>query len=354
MKQVCAGVDVSAATLEVAWRGEDERLHRGKFDNDARGHASLIKELRRGGTTVRVAMEATGVYGLDLALALDRVTGVEVMVANPRTIADFGKALLQRSKTDRTDAETILMFAERMPFVSWHAPSKAALELRAITRRIAALTKTISGEKSRRHAAEASEMVRAILQQSVRKTVTLLEREVASLRKAALEVIASDPQLTQRQELLTSIKGIGPISSVQILAELMLLPADMTDRQWVAHAGLDPRLVQSGTSVRLTTRISKAGNHYLRGALYLPSVTASRYEPSVIAFRAHLTDRGKRPKQIHVAVMRKLLHAIHAMFATDSKFDGTKFYRMAVAAGAVGTSGIASSAISEVSTTPMP
>ena len=247
------------------------------------------------------------------------------MVANPRTIADFGKALLQRSKTDRADAETMLTFVERMLFVPWRAPSKAALELRAITRRI----------------------VRAILKQSVDNTVRMIEREIAALRRGALEVIGADEQLSRRLDLLTSIRGIGQISAVQILAELMLLPDDMTDRQWVAHAGLDPRLVQSGTSVRLTAHISKAGNHYLRAALYLPAVTASRYDPNVMAFRAPLAGRGKRPKQIHVAVMRKLLHSIRAMFVNETKFEGEKFYR--VTAGAVGTSGIASSAISEVS-----
>ena len=347
MKQVCAGVDVSAATLEVAWRSVEGRLRRQTFSNDARGHRLLIKELTRENVPVRVAMEATGVYGLDLALALDAAPNVEVMVANPRTIADFAKALLQRSKTDRIDAETILVFVERMPFVSWHAPSKAALELRAITRRVAALTKVVRAEKTRRHAANASEAIGALLARSARNTIAALEREIATLRKAARTVIAKDDQLERKLQLLTSIKGIGEVSAVQILAELILLPPDMTDRQWVAHAGLDPRLVQSGTSVRLTTRISKAGNHYLRAALYLPAMTACRYEPNVIAFRSHLAARGKRPKQIHVAVMRKLLHAIHAMFKNDSAFDSTRFYRPA--AGAVGTSGIASSAISEVS-----
>lgn len=352
MKLICAGVDVSAATLEVAWRNEDGRLRRETFANDARGHQSLIKTLRRRGTTVRVVLEATGIYGLDLALALDRAVSIEVMVANPRTIADFGKALLQRSKTDRIDAETILIFAERMPFVAWHAPSKAALELRAITRRIDALTKIAAGEKARSHAAAMSNIVKAILSRSIRTTVAALEREIAALRNAAMNVIAADPLLMRRMELLTSIKGIGRISALQILAELMLLPPDMTDRQWVAHAGLDPRLVQSGTSVHLTTRISKAGNHYLRGALYLPALTASRYDPNVIAFRTHLAERGKRPKQIHVAVMRKLLHSIHAMFAKDRTFEGEKFYRTAT--GAAGTSGIASFAISEVSAARMP
>ena len=347
--KVCAGVDVSAATLEVAWRRSGGQLRRRSFANNRAGHEDLIRELRREKLPVLVALEATGMYGLDLAVALDRATDVSVMVANPRTIADFGKALLQRSKTDRVDAETILLFVERMPFVPWHAPSTRALELRAITRRIAALGKIVRAEKTRQHAADASETVGAILRQSAKNTVAVLEREIVALRNAARELIRSDGHLQRQLDLLMSIKGIGIVSAVQILAELALLPADMTNRQWVAHAGLDPRLVQSGTSLRLATHISKAGNHYLRAALYMPAMTAGRYNPQVMAFRAHLLGRGKRPKQVHVAVMRKLLHAIHAMLKTDAAFDGKKFYRLA--AGAAGTSGIASSAISEVSAT---
>lgn len=346
MERVCVGVDVSAASLEVAWRGADGRLQRGSFANDPAGHRALLKQVTKGGRSARVALEATGIYGLDLALTLERARNAEVMVANPRAMADFSKALLQRSKTDRTDAETILNYVERMPFTPWVAPSSAALQLRAITRRIAALAQMVRSEKNRRHAADSCQQISKLLAKSVRKTINLIEREITSLRRAALAVIVKDPVLSRRCELLMSFKGIGQISAVQILAELMLLPADMTDRQWVAHAGLDPRLVQSGTSVYLKPGISKAGNHYLRGALYLPAVTASRYEPSVAAFRARLAERGKRPKQIHVAVMRKLLHAIHAMFRDDVPFDGRRFL---AAAGAEGTSGIASSAISEVS-----
>ena len=348
MERVCAGVDVSAKSLEVAWRGAaDGRLQRGTFANDTTGHRALIKQLTKGGRSARVALEATGIYGLDLALALDRAHNVEVMVANPRAVADFGKALLQRSKTDRTDAETILTFVERMPFTPWVAPSGSALQLRAITRRIAALGEMVRSEKNRRHAAESCEEISRLLVSNVRETIQLLERQIAALRRTADAVIAKDPVLLRRCELLISIKGIGKVSAVQILAELMLLPADMTDRQWVAHAGIDPRLVQSGTSIHLQSRISKAGNHYLRAALYLPAVTASRFEPAVMVFRARLAARGKRPKQIHVAVMRKLLHAIHAMFRYELPFDGRCF--SPAAAGAEGTSEIASSAISEVS-----
>jgi len=174
--KICVGVDVSAATLEVAWRTPGGPLRRRTFANDSSGQQALIKELRRERLPVFVVMEATGIYGLDLALALDRASGVEVMVANPRTIADFGKALLQRSKTDRLDAETILLFVERMPFVPWHAPSTTILELRAITRRIAALGKMMRAEKARQHTAEASKTVGAILHKSARNTVAMLNR----------------------------------------------------------------------------------------------------------------------------------------------------------------------------------
>jgi len=346
--KVCVGVDVSAASLEVAWRTNGGRLQRGTFDNDAAGHQALIRRVRSTGLPVLVALEATGSYGLDLAMAMERASGIEVMVANPRTIADFGRALLQRSKTDRIDAETILLYVERMPFIAWRAPSQTVLELRAITRRIAALGKIVRAEKTRTHAAEASESVGRILRKSMRSTVTMLGREIAALRRTARKVIAGDSMLERRFELLTSIKGIGQISAIQILAELMLLPADMTDRQWVAHAGLDPRAVESGTSGRAARHISKAGNHYLRAALYMPAVTAGRYQANVQAFREHLLARGKRPKQIHVAIMRKLLHAIHAMFNNNTAFDGSKFYQAAAGAAAA-TSGIASSAISEAS-----
>ena len=109
-----------------------------------------------------------------------------------------------------------------------------------------------------------------------------------------------------------------------------------------------PRQFESGSSIKLPPRISKRGNKYLRSALYLPARVACRFEPGVASFASRLRGNGKKPLQIHVAVMRKLLHAIHAMFASGQEFDGTRFYLKAVAA--VGTSEIASSAISEVST----
>lgn len=348
MERFRVGIDISAKTLDVAYRDRRRNIERTQFANDGAAHRALVRHLKKraAGETVRVVLESTGVYGLELALALDRA-GFEVMIANPRASANFAKATLQRSKTDRLDAAMLLAFCEQMRFQPWQAPSPSQLQLRTIMRRVHVLMGTIRDEKNRLHSADQVQQM-DVVKRSIRATINAIEKQVRELRAMALKLIESDPLLDRRYELLLSVKGIGQISALAILSELAILPSDMTDRQWVAHAGLDPREFESGTSIRLPARISKRGNKYLRAALYLPARVACRFEPGVAAFAGNLRRRGKRPLQIHVAVMRKLLHSIHAMFATDVAFDGHRFYPLA--AEAVGTSGIASSAISEVST----
>lgn len=345
MERFCVGIDVSAKTLDIAYRGLKGRVERQVFDNEPVRHRALIKYLKKRSRSIRVVMESTGVYGLDLAIALDKA-GIEVMVANPRAAAHFAKATLQRSKTDPLDAEMLLLFAERMPFVGWHAPSTAQLELRGISRRVQALLETVRAEKNRMHAAMQVDGTN-IVRKSIRATLKALDKQIAGLRGEALKLITREPALARCFHLLMTVKGIGQISAISIIAELSVLPADMTDRQWVAHAGLDPRLFESGTSIHATPRISKRGNSYLRAVLYLPARVASRFDPGASRFAARLKAKGKKPLQVHVAVMRKLLHGIHAMFAMDQPYDGDRLFP---AADAVGTSGIALSAISEVST----
>ena len=88
--------------------------------------------------------------------------------------------------------------------------------------------------------------------------------------------------------------------------------------------------VQSGTSLDKPTRISKRGNRYLRLALYMPALTAASRDEHAQALHRELVERGKRPMQAIVVVMRKLLHAIHAMFRTNQPYDGRKAFRAAL------------------------
>jgi transposase len=322
--QLFVGIDVAAETLSVEVGGAYEAPVRLEFANTAAGHKALIKRLTKRGRTARVCLEATGTYHLDLALALHRA-GLEVVVLNPKVAKRFAEALGERSKTDRIDAGVLRQFAQRMPVEPWQPPQPQRLQLRAITRRIHALVQIVAQERNRLHAASACELA-AIVRKDIRLNIAQLLRRIETLRDEAETLVDTYPELQRMLGRIRTIPGFARVSALQVLGEIAVLPADMTPRQWVAHAGLDPRQHESGTSVRRRTAISKAGNRLFRAPLYMPALVAIRVQPHTRAFYERLLGKGKKKLQAIVAVMRKLLHAIHAMLRHDDPFDGARLF----------------------------
>ena len=316
------GIDVSAKTLSVRLSDVPEPL---VFDNSPEGHQKLIRRLTKKGRRARVALEASGLYGLDLALALHRHPKSEVMVLNPRTVRDFARARLRRSKTDTVDAGVLREFVQRMPFQPWQPPAPERLELRALTRRLTDLTQLRTQEKNRLHAASVSNLLGAALRQDIAEHIAELDRRIEALQQHIRALIRQSPILQEDFRIITSAPGFADLSTQRLLGELCTLPPDMAGSQWVAHSGLDPRQEQSGTSLNKPGRISRQGNPHLRAILYLPALAAIRHDPHVRAFYQQLLARGKKPLQAVVAVMRKLLLCLHGMLRHRATFQGEKF-----------------------------
>jgi transposase len=327
-----AGIDVSAATLDAMRVGADGGVVMEQFANTAAGHRRMRRWVAAGGGAVRVVLEATGVYHRALTRALARSPGIEVMVANPRAVAAFAQALQPRTRTDRTMASVLCAYAQHMPFRAWCPPPAAAQQLQVVARRLAQLTALHTEEKNRLHALTASGETPAAVLRDVRQALRGVDRRLATLTREAQRLIDGTPALRRAYEHLISIPGIAQTSAIQLLGELALWPPDLTVRQWVASAGLDVRVVQSGTSVHTRPRLSKVGNARIRAALYLPALTALQYEPHVRAFHQQLLARGKAPQQAVAAIMRKLLHAIYGMLKADADWDGSRFRRLPDAA----------------------
>lgn len=320
---VFCGIDVSAATLAVAVQREEGRLERRQFTNTAGGHKALIAWL--GKRKARVCLEATGIYSLDLALALDAAEGMEVAVLNPKLVNRFGQTL-RRSKTDAADAEVLCEYSRRMPFLPWSRPSQSALALRCLSRHIQSLTVEHGREQNRLDAARGSRATPHAVLHDLKRSLASLERRLARLRRQALALVRGDELLSQRFDLLTGIPGIAAISALGLLGELGLLPPQMSVRQWVAHSGLDPAHQVSGTSVHRPSRISRSGNPHLRRALYMPALVALRWDPYLRAFYQTLLLRHKCKLQAVIAVARKLLHAIYGIFKDRTAYDGRKLF----------------------------
>lgn len=317
------GVDVSARELVVALLGQESE-HR--WANTGSGHQQLVSWLRGLGPGVRVCVEATGNYSLDLALLLSQQAGIELEVVNPRLARRFAESLGRRSKTDPVDAHVLAEFAARMPFTPWPAPSAQALQLRSLVRTIAALNKIATQQKNREHAVTASAVLAPLVARELQRHTRYLEQRMAKLRQKAQGLIARDPELQRRWQHLLSVPGVGEISGLHILGELCTLPPTLDARQWVAQCGLDPKHHESGSSVQAAPRISKAGNRYLRAALYMPALVAVRYDASAAGFYLRLQQRGKAKLAALTAVMRKLLHGIYGMFRHGQNYDGLKLF----------------------------
>src|SRR5260370_36327014 len=211
------GIEVSQLTLVVALRARDHDEQPREFPNTREGHQAVLRFLERSARPVRVALESTGLYGLDLALALHQAA---VMVANPRAVRHFAHALLQRSENDQLDAAVLREYAARMPFQPWRPPAAAALHLVAVARRLEALTDMMAAEKNRLHAASLSEALPAIIRRDVLRSIQTQQRAIDRLTHAAQEFILADPELARRYELLLSIPGFAATSAVHILSEL--------------------------------------------------------------------------------------------------------------------------------------
>lgn len=322
-----AGIDVSAKSLVIRYEPQSGTTRSLQVPNTPEGHGELCKKLSGSSTPIQVCLEATGNYSLDVALALHQ-NGLAVMIINPRAARDFGKALQNRSKTDAVDAQVLLEYARRMEFHPWQPPSEELLQLRDLSRRIKSLTKQATQEKNRLEAASYHQGLSPAVRKDIESHLRHLERSIDKLLRHALKLIDKHPTLSQACQHLVSIKGVGQASAVHLMAELLLLPSDMTARQWVAYAGLDPRHYESGSSVQKPTRISRTGNAQLRESLFMPALTAARFEPHIKAFYEKLQQRGKTRMQALVAIMRKLLHSIHGMLKNQEDFQGQKFFAL--------------------------
>jgi len=320
------GIDVGAKTLVVALqRADQEGFQQRQFSNLASGHKQLIAWLQKSAIKTRVSLEATSTYSLDLALALDAAPNIEVAVLNPKRVHQFAKTL-RRSKTDKADAIVLAEYSLRMKFVAWQSPRSSALELKSISRYIAALRQEHTRLGNRLHAARATHTTPLCVIRDLKLTMDRTQRRILLMTRGAITLIRQNAELQAKFESLIGIKGIAQTSAIQLLGELAGLDPSMTVRQWVALSGLDPEHRESGTSVHPRSHISRHGNRHLRRALYMPALSGARFDPHFRAFYQQLQNRQKTKLQALMAVARKLLHAIFGIFKTATPYDGAKLF----------------------------
>jgi len=321
-----AGIDVSARELTVALLQADQKAQLSTFEQTPAGHKALAKYLKKR-KVQQVVMEATGIYYLDAAMTL-HAAGLRVSVINPRSAHNFARTVLENSKTDRIDAVLLARYGQCMSPKPWQPPRPQLLAVRDLGRRLNQLTNTKTAAQNRLHALTSKQCTDPLLIEDVKDEIQSLEQRIKRLAEAAQLRIGQDPELTRMSQILVGATGVAQTSAIKLIAELCLLDRSMSSKQVSRHAGLSVRLNESGSSQNKPGRLSKAGNAYLRAALFMPAMVLVQHDPIAQAHYQHLVNQGKKKIQALCAIQRKMLTGLWAAIKSDQPFSTEKLFQI--------------------------
>ena len=312
------GIDIAKNSFDIATPLENGKFRtKGKLLNSPQGFQTLLAWLQaHSEPRAWVVMEATSIYHEGVADFL-HARGYRVCVVNPKIIHQYGKEELRRVKTDKADAKLISSYArdKHEKLREWVPEPPTRRRLRALVRRLEDLQEILQMETNRLDVALSNQV-----EESIKSVIGHVKSEIAQTKQAIKDNIDDDPDMRHKRDLIVTINGLGDTTAALILAEL----GDPLDykgpRSIVAFAGLNPLPDQSGEHTG-STHISRVGSVRLRTGLYMPGLVSLRHNPVMMALKTRMQAKGKAPKEIICAAMRKLLHLVYGVLRSGKPFD---------------------------------
>lgn len=303
------GIDVSKMNLDIAINNHPSSL---KISNNAEGFKELIKNFPSRKKSL-IVLEATGGYEKQVANYLKRKK-FNVAVVNAKRVRDFAKASGKLAKTDKIDAQTIMLFAKAFnPTPQPLASEEEDLREQNINRRNQLISMIVMEKQHLEHASDA-------MRKSIKKHILYLQKALVLIETTLKELFNQDAILKDQVERLDEIKGVGEITAMNILTHLPEL-GKISHKEISALAGVAPFNKDSGQSQG--KRETSGGRAPARAALYMSILTAVKCNPAIKIFYNRLIKRGKLKKVAMVACMRKLLIIMNAMLRDGTRWEAS-------------------------------
>lgn len=321
------GIDVSMDSIDVRYGyidfNQNISLSTSKtFKNTSAGHKGFLKwalknKLSESLPTTFV-METTGTYHENLAHFLHK-NKQQVSVVLPNKIRNYAKSLETKSKTDPIDSAAITRFALERKQTLWLPPNPKLKAIRDLTREHNSIKTMISEVKNQIHAKDyAFKANKDTIKRKV-KLIAFLDKQVDAICNEIKEIIESIPGLYDKINKLDTIKGVGFITIVTVLAETNCFENVASAKQLASYAGVDVVFNDSGKR-KGKTSISKKGNKFIRKAIFMPALSASRHNHHLKELYNRLVNKGKNKRLALIAVARKLLLLIYFIWKNDTVY----------------------------------
>ncbi len=293
------GIDVAKARLDVAVRPSGDPW---AVPNDEAGISQLVTRLQELAPSL-IVLEATGGLELPLAAAL-ATAGLPLAVVNPRQVRDFARAVGQLAKTDARDAQLLARFADAIRPPPRPLPEAQAQALSALLARRRQVIGMLVAEQQRLGTALPTVRPR------VAAHIAWLRQDLADLDAELQGTIRNGPIWRERERLLRTVPGVGPVLSMTLVADLPEL-GQLSRKQIAALVGLAPLNCESG--ILRGRRIVWGGRGRVRAALYMSTLVAVKHHPVLRRFYERLLTAGKPKKVALTACMHKLLLILNAL-----------------------------------------
>jgi transposase len=307
--QTCTyvGIDVSKGRLDVAI-GE-----RGDFwnvANDEKGIAKLVERMKEVQPEL-IVLESTG--GLEMpAMTELYASQVPVALVNPGRVRQFARSVGLLAKTDKLDARLLARFAEAVKPAVTRMPDEQEQHLIALVTRRRQLIEMLVAEENRLIT------VRLSLRENLEEHITWLRQALKDLNREIREFIRQSPIWKDKEDLLQSVPGVGPVTASTLLAELPEL-GKLDRKRIAALVGVAPFNDDSGH--RRGKRKIKGGRSSVRNVLYMAALSSSRFNPILRPFYKRMIHRGKLKKVALTACMRKLLTFLNAILRDQQRWN---------------------------------
>lgn len=293
------GIDVSKLQLDVAVRPDNKRWSVANAEADI---GKVIEVLNTLSPKV-IIVEATGGMEIPLVTALSQAT-LPVVVVNPRQVRDFAKAVGRMAKTDRIDAEILAHFGEAVKPDARLLKDEDTQMLTALVTRRRQVIEMITAEKNRLGISP------NVIHKDIQKHIEWLQKRLEDIDSHLDSAIRKSPVWREKDDLLRSVPGVGQVLSVSLITGLPEL-GSLSRRQIAALVGVAPFNRDSG--LFRGKRTIWGGRAYIRAVLYMATLSASRFNPTICCFYRRLIEAGKKPKVALTACMRKLLSILNAI-----------------------------------------
>jgi len=299
MDATVVGIDVSKERLDVHVEPAGEAF---AVARDAAGLEALVERLKPLSVTA-VAVEATGGFETVVAASLCAAS-LPVVVVNPAQVRAFAQALGKRAKTDPIDAAVIARFvAATNPEIRPLPDAETTMLSDLVTRRRQIIAMMVA-ERQREKRAPAR------MKKSIARLTKALQKELTAIEEDIDDAVRGSPVWREKENLLSSVPGIGLTISRTLLADLPEL-GTLGRRQIAALVGLAPFTRQSG-QWRGRSFIG-GGRAAVRSTIFMGAMVAARCNPQLRAFRHRLIAAGKPKMVALIAVARRLLTILNAI-----------------------------------------